>query len=547
MYDVVLLTSIFNEVKIAEPLGICYLAAMLRENGFSAKIIEPSIEGWSAEKTAEVVLSTPGRLIGISMHRDKNKKDVLEFLKIMHKRARDKFICIGGHGVSVGLIAEREFSTKYTRIGYDEIGRYTNAFMIGESEICFPQLVGRVLAGQDWKNVPGVAYLKEDGTFAIRPPGPKIENLDTIPFMARDVLEQHLQKYGPPLPASLSFGRGCLYRCTFCTVLCFEELQAGKKHRQRSVENVIAEIKYLHDKYGITDFNFEDDNFIIKNRSGIQKLHSLCDAIQQLDFNISFTLFCRTDAVEKGLFSHLKAAGLKGIYLGVESIYESDLEFFHKGCKLVKIREALDTLLKLGYSPEVGSPLRVMIGYITWHPLSTFPQLRASARFLRNYKMPPKLLRRSLGLYTGVPIRDQIDEMGLLDEESEDGWIFRNRQLRTLQVLVNDYFRAVNDIRDKIRTLEKAIDRYDRKDILLLGLNGIRTELDAECFNYFDELINVGEENMGGNLCEAVERFDKKKRAELSTYLEETDARRKINDVLAMLELPPNSHDIFRK
>ena len=543
----ILLTSIFDEVKIAEPLGICYLAAALRENGFSVKIIEPSVEGWSVERTAKVVLSTPGRLIGISVHRDKNKKNVLEFLKIIRKMARDRFVCIGGHGPSVGLMAERAFSTKYTRIGYDEIGRYADAFMIGESEVSFPQLVGRVLASQEWRRVPGVAYLKEEGTFVANPPVPKIKDLDTIPFMARDVLEQYLQKYGPPLPVSLSFGRGCLYKCSFCTVRRFESLQAGKNHRQRSVENVIAEIRYLHDEYGITEFNFEDDNFIIKNRRGIHKLHSLCEAILQLDFSISFTMFCRADALEEGLFLDLKKAGLKGIYLGIESIYESDLEFFHKGCEQVQIREALDTFLRLGYSPEVGSPLRLMVGYITWHPLSTFSQLRASARFIRSYKMPPKLLRRSLRFYTGVPIRDPIEELGLLDEESDDGWTYRNPQLRTLQVLVNNYFRMVNDVRDKTRTLEKAVERYGRKDISLLDITHIRGELDAKCFDYFDGLINTGEANTDGSSGEAVERFDKKKRAELSSYLEETDVRKKINDVLAALELPPDSHDIFRK
>lgn len=547
MYDVVLLSSIFNEAKIAEPLGICYLAAVLRQRGFSVRIVEPSVEGWTVADTAKAVLETPSRLIGISIHRDVHKKDVLEFLKLVRAQAKDRFICIGGHAPSVGLMKERTFSTEYTKIRYSELGRYADAFMIGESENSFPELVARILAVQEWRTVPGVAYLKEDGAYGITPPGHKIEDLDTVPFMARDVLEQYLEKYGPPLPASLSFGRGCLYECNFCTVSGYENLQAGIRHRQRSAENVITEIKYLHEKYGIDEFNFEDDNFIIRNNQGIRKVHALCDAILQLDFRISFTLFCRSEVADENLFSRLKQAGLTAIFLGIESVFESDLEFFHKGCKLTQIREALDTFVRLGYSPAAGSPLRLKVGYITWHPLSTFAQLRASGEFIRGYNMPPKLLGRKLRLYTGIPIRSQIEELGLLDKASEEGWKYKNPCLRLLQQSVEKYFQQIHGIRDKLRTLEKVAGRYYRKDIPLLDITRIRTELDVRCLDFFDHVVGIGEVNTGGKLERALSEFETSQSAQLASLLDETGIGKRADAIMAMLDLPQSSIEMFRK
>ena len=57
--------------------------------------------------------------------------------------------------------------------------------------------------------------------------------------------------------ASFITTRGCPYKCTFCS----SPTVHGKKLRYRSTENIIAEIKLLHEKYGATLFIPEDDLF----------------------------------------------------------------------------------------------------------------------------------------------------------------------------------------------------------------------------------------------------------------------------------------------
>ncbi len=64
----------------------------------------------------------------------------------------------------------------------------------------------------------------------------------------------------PELPApflTIIAGRGCVYNCSFCKP--GEDLIFGKGVRRRSVENVIAELKELRDRYGFASFMFHDD------------------------------------------------------------------------------------------------------------------------------------------------------------------------------------------------------------------------------------------------------------------------------------------------
>jgi len=355
MPDIVLTSSVFGEVKIAEPVGICYLGAIARQHGYSVEFLEPSLAGWSSEQTAEIVLRRPSALLGVSMLRDEQKTDVLAFLSTLRRAGDDRFIVVGGHAPSVAIMTGVEdivppyegrsrSSARGDCLGvqqglsgcaahpdsarqgcyYADLARYCNAFMLGECDLSFPMVVDAVLGKKPWRHLPGVAYMGPEGSFVINPPGAKTRDLDALPFMARDTLESYLERFPGSVAAAVCFGRGCHYACTFCTVAAFQALQSGPRHRQRSAGNVVEEIRQLHDRYGISVFNFEDDNFIVRSRSGVAKIRQLCAAIRELPFDITFSIFCRADAVEEGLFQGLKRAGLKTIYLGVFDILKGN-------------------------------------------------------------------------------------------------------------------------------------------------------------------------------------------------------------------------------
>ncbi len=57
-------------------------------------------------------------------------------------------------------------------------------------------------------------------------------------------------------PAPILTSRGCPYLCTFCS----SGLTNKRVMRYRKPENIVEEIKYLKEKYGVDEIFFSDDN-----------------------------------------------------------------------------------------------------------------------------------------------------------------------------------------------------------------------------------------------------------------------------------------------
>lgn len=106
--------------------------------------------------------------------------------------------------------------------------------VVGEGESTFVELCARLLARQPLRGLAGTAYL-DDGAPVTHGPGPRRE-LDAFPpFHAR------LAKWNP-----IEITRGCVYACTFCqTPYAFKA-----RFRHRSVENVRAAVRHVHEKGG---------------------------------------------------------------------------------------------------------------------------------------------------------------------------------------------------------------------------------------------------------------------------------------------------------
>jgi radical SAM superfamily enzyme YgiQ (UPF0313 family) len=646
--DVILLSSVFGVAKVAEPMGVCLLTACLRAKGLTVKVMEPSLDGWSIQGTVDEISSVNSTVVGLSMLRDKNVYDVLEFVKLLRHRCPERFLIVGGHGPSIamktlepagvngkyfprftnqwsdsiggcqrgetanGMTAEsgrRPVSTARVPDGqarsatvvdpthifsssglvditlsgrgagacdvdsktrlpeisqasemrtcaspyfdktpeYLSILEYIDAYMLGESDVGFPELVKQIKTEGPWRDAPGLVYLTSGGTLIFNPMPPKIANLDSLPQMARDVLVEYRSRFGKNIPASILSSRGCYYRCTFCSVVRYEKLQDGAKHRVRSNEDIVDEIQSVRDRYGITNFAFEDDNFIINSNIGRKKLHGLCDLLIRRQLNVKFSMFCRADAVGAELFQHLAEAGLAGVYLGIESVYPGDLEFFHKNISVEENYRALDTLLDMGFGLQVDAERRIMLGFITWHPLTSFGSLRRSAEFIHHYQAPPKLLRRKLRLYSGTEAIDNVIKLGLLNSEHEDGWNFRDKRIEGLDKYVSDYTMKINTVRDMIRTLEKASYRHEFEIEGMKDIRQLRMSFDEQIVGFFNEIVARAEKcEQGGRALEVRELFNDKI-ADHSTYLKRTNLKARLTNAYQQCGFQVNAVDLFRK
>lgn len=147
---------------------------------------------------------------------------------------------------------------------------------------------------------------------------PMVENLDDLPFPSWDdyvkeyPLKNNFLSFNSKIAIPILATRGCPYSCfNYCTY----PLQQGRKVRFRSVENIISEINYWIGKLNTNKFVFRDPVFSINRNFTIE----LCDAIIKNNIKIDFLIETHLNNMDDQLIQKLKKAGLKLVYVGIES------------------------------------------------------------------------------------------------------------------------------------------------------------------------------------------------------------------------------------
>jgi len=130
--------------------------------------------------------------------------------------------------------------------------------VLGEAERTLPELV---LALGDNRpaaisSICGVGY-KTRGRLVVPEHGDLIEDIDTLPLPARDLIDPARYMLGGKRVTMLITSRGCPYHCTFCSIF----LTAGRQFRTRSIRGIINEMRLCREYFGIDIFDIEDDNF----------------------------------------------------------------------------------------------------------------------------------------------------------------------------------------------------------------------------------------------------------------------------------------------
>jgi len=253
--------------------------------------------------------------------------------------------------------------------------------VLGEGEYTMRDIILALRRDGDLSEIDGIAW-KEDGKVRVNPKTQLIENLDEIPFPARDLLPMDLypkiniphsfsakHRYNTPMITS----RGCPCRCTFCSSSRFW----GYKYRWRSAENVLDEIGELIDKWGIREIQFEDDN-ITANKARAKKIFQ---GIIERGYKISFNLpnGVAVWTLDEELIDLMKRAGCYELTLAFESGSQYVLDnIIKKPLNLERAKEITKLVHKAG--------IRTNAFYIFGFPGETMEHIKETFRFAREVK-----------------------------------------------------------------------------------------------------------------------------------------------------------------
>ncbi|TLY70397.1 MAG: radical SAM protein, partial [Gammaproteobacteria bacterium] len=126
----------------------------------------------------------------------------------------------------------------------------------------FDFTIKEVADGRRWSDIKGLSYRNPQGAIVHNENREVLENMDALPWVTpvykRDlIIENYFGGYLLHPYISFYTGRGCKSRCTFCL---WPQTVGGHRYRVRSVEDVIAEMKWAKEAFPqVKEFFFDDD------------------------------------------------------------------------------------------------------------------------------------------------------------------------------------------------------------------------------------------------------------------------------------------------
>ncbi|OQA93214.1 MAG: Threonylcarbamoyladenosine tRNA methylthiotransferase MtaB [Microgenomates group bacterium ADurb.Bin219] len=308
---VILTRPSYKTHLITPPLGIGYLSSYLKKQKIDCRIIDGLNLNLTNRQLANQCRSAD--IVGISVlsYYFLQAIDLSKKLKKM-----GKIVIIGGPHPS----CLPELTLKETKADF---------VIKGEGEEVFSQLVKEIESG------------KINRKEKIRS-GPFIKDLSSLPFPDWEQIDPRIYQKAPhggvvkafPVAPILTT-RGCPYECKFC---------ASPKLWQRTIRyrrpaEVVKEIKYLVDRFGVKEIHFEDDNFTLK-RAHAEKV---CRLLIKEKIKVAWATpnGIRADKVDLSLLKLMKKAGCYFVAFGIESGNQTILNNVAKHSNLAVIRKAV--------------------------------------------------------------------------------------------------------------------------------------------------------------------------------------------------------------
>lgn len=197
-------------------------------------------------------------------------------------------------------------------------------------------------------------------------PGGLQKNLDAIPFANMDLFEW--QRYRWTLDGractNMIASRGCPLKCIYC----YHQMNAV--FRQRTVGNVLMEMRLLRDHYGFGAIKFFDDTFTMRRRW----VEEFCRALLTERIGMVWQCIAVSRTVDADLIRVMAEAGCRQISFGIESGSQKSLDLMGKNTTIEQNRKALLACKRAG----VRTKAYLIIGL----PWETADDIAATRQFV---------------------------------------------------------------------------------------------------------------------------------------------------------------------
>ncbi|MFC2142070.1 B12-binding domain-containing radical SAM protein [Acidobacteriota bacterium] len=377
------------------PLGILYISSFLRQHGHEVFLVDIASLKLTENESIEFIFSLDPDVVGLSSMtiNVSNANKIAEKIKCRNPAIP---VVIGGPHLTAAPI---ETLSKYGSIDFG---------VIGEGEETFLALIQAIDKDKAYSSVRGIIWRDKDENLIVNPARPLIEDLDSLPFPAWDLLSNFPDAYPhnaletKRLPAaSIITSRGCPHQCTFCDRSVF-----GSKVRHHSAAYTIEMIEHLKEQYGIRDLMILDDNFLL-NR---EKLFEICDVIIKECLDLSWYCLGHVRHMTDDRLQRIREAGCWIMEVGIESGSQGILDFLKRNTPKELIAEAITKAKNAG--------IRVKGNFIFGLPNETKDTLEETIKFAQSLDLS-FFQQTFLTVWPGCELAASIENYGHVERNWE--------------------------------------------------------------------------------------------------------------------------------
>lgn len=248
----------------------------------------------------------------------------------------------------------------------------------------FPPHVDCIVQGEGERSI--FAALEKNAPRVIR--SERIDDLDSLPPVPWELFAGKPYDFGAPFLSrrpvfTMNTSRGCPFNCSFCSVGSIW----GRKYTAFSAGRVVADIEHVMNEYGARGIYFREDNFTF-NRKRAEEISRM---IKERNLGIEWACESRVDSLDGDFLETMYAAGLRGLYLGVESGVQRVLDFLNKGITVEQTRRVF------GWCRELG--IRTAASFVVGAPTETEDELEQTVLFSK--EIQPDIAW--LNVFAGLP------------------------------------------------------------------------------------------------------------------------------------------------
>lgn len=403
MKDLLLIKPISDyKLQYTPPLGLGFISNYLKKCGFSVNILDCNTRNITPETLADYVDLDTYRFIGLQAY-DMDLFWVDKYIKAIKDRRPNVWVIVGGPAPS----SNPELVFNFLKSA--------DFLCVGEGEITLERFLridrDKGTNKEFLQNIPNLSWRNDDNGIYLTP-HEYVLDLNIIGPPDWDELNPHL--YGnavhgffyrrlPVLPIMTS--RGCPFRCSFCG----SRNVTGYKVRRRNADQVLDELEYLKNKYGLQEFQVVDDNFTASPSAALE----FADKLIKRNLNLLWTCpnGLRLDTLNKNLLKTMKESGCYEVAVGIESGDEGILKDMGKYLTTQQIKEKIGLISE----QKINVVGFVMVGY----PLETGETLRRTMKFVLSLPLKRISLTKFIPM-PGTPIAERLISKGEITCEQMD-------------------------------------------------------------------------------------------------------------------------------